>query len=609
MSTFRLALAFTTVFTLAACGTGATNGGSNPNSGDNGGGNNGGNNGGGNGNGNSGSSAFYLPYQATSSGNGETGLLVIPSDNLSASPIFVTRTPASSQTVSTVGNSSQPNLNSATNVVTSVSPYALLYIAVGSDGHQHLYRLKLADTTVAPTAVQVSSLSLPTTTALCPGPAAVSSTQTNIYDPTSLFVLLHTNSAGSSSCGKGGDVYQVVHYADSSTTAPTVISITPHALSMLLPLYRSGGALGGMVLLDSTGNLDFYGDDTFTNPTVLTSGVTQYFDLVDDKGVDNTGGTGASTAFLSVVTANGTAIWRVPATGTASNIYTPAGILGLTAVADNNNVYFTDTTNPTPLSMNGTRTIYQEAISGGSPVAIYSATVTGLAPAAEDRLLASNGTTLMLASGGGGIGTQTTSIFSLPIGSGGTLTTIAGPFSGQVAVSVCPASFGDVTSDEILLNVLDTSAGSTSTSGYSSEVLTPNGQVKQTLDNSAFLIMPAPIPCGLESGTVLQVRGITDTNGSGYGGGTVSSFNLTSFTATPLTTTSGNGNYVVPKADQLLTAFLSDSVGFGIVGPTATPPSPGGALPGTPSSGVGFDVVKGLIVNVSVPNSNVSAIF
>lgn len=609
MYTFRLTLVLTSALALAACGAGSTSGSSSGDNAGNNSGNNGGNNGsnGGNNGGNSGTSAFYIPYQATTTSNGETGLFVIPSDNLSTAPIFVTRTSSSSQSVSTVGSSSQLTLNSA-NVVTSVSPYALLYIAVGSDGSQHVYRVQLADTTVAPTAVQVSSLSLPTTTALCLGGG---SAQTNIYDPKTIFVLLHTNAGGSSSCGKGGDVYQVVHYADSSTTAPTVINITTATplSSPLVPLYKSGGALGGMVLLDSKGNLDFYSDDTFTNPMVLTSGVTQWFNIVDDSTVNNTGGTGASTAFLSVTTSSGTSLLRVPSSGAASNVYTASGGPLLRGVADTNNVYFMDTSVPTPF-MNGTRKIYQEAIAGGTPVEIYSATVTGLQPPPIDMLLASNGTTLLLSSIAGITNTATTSILSLPIGSGGTLSTLAGPFSGKVSVSVCPATFGDLTTDEVLLSVLDTTSSSATTSGYSSEVLTPSGQVKQTLANSAFLTFGAPFPCGPESGTVLQVRGITDTNGSGYGGATVNSFNLSSLTVTPLTTTSGSGNYVVPNGDQLFTSFLSDTVGFGVIVPTPSPPAPGGKPPsGGTSSGVAFDVAKSLIEPVNVPSSYVSAIF
>ena len=72
---------------------------------------------------------------------------------------------------------------------------------------------------------------------------------------------------------------------------------------MFTPLYGADGALGGAVMLDSaTGNLDFYAGDTFTMPTVLTTGVTSWLDMVDDAAVNGTGSVGASTAFLNVKT-------------------------------------------------------------------------------------------------------------------------------------------------------------------------------------------------------------------------------------------------------------------------------------------------------------------
>jgi hypothetical protein len=121
--------------------------------------------------------------------------------------------------------------------------------------------------------------------------------------------------------------------------------------------------------------------------------------------------------------------------------------------------------------------------------------------------------------------------------------------------------------------------------------------VKQpALANSAFLIGGLSGTCGVESGSVLQARGITDTNG-GYGGATVDAFELRSLTATALTTTTGSGTYLVPTGYTLPAAlFLSGSIGSDLLL----------SVSGGVSSGIAFDLSKGLIVPVSVPNSAVS---
>jgi len=589
----RFALVCATALMVVACGgegAGSAGGGS---GGDGGGDGGGGSGSGGGGTGGSGASGFYLPFVATSTGGGDTGVFVIPSGELSSTPIFVSRTPASEQTVAIAGLSKQLTKNSS-NVVTSSTPYALLYYTTSPYGIAHMYGLKLADTSVVPHAFSVSRLTLNSVGDIC---GSIGSAVTNVYDPTKLFVVLHTNAGGASSCGKGGDVYQVVHYTDSSATAPTAVPITPPTTGVggiFTPLYQTDGALGGVVMLDSaTGDLDFYAGDSFRTPTVLTTSVTSWFDMVDDATVNGTGSVGASTAFLQVTTSSGTSVWRVTSSGAASNVYTASGNLSVTGVADNNNVYFTDT-----LASSGIQRIYQEAMGGGTPLELYSTSGIGIGlPPPLYFLVGSNGTSLVLTSNAvSATGVPSTLVQTIPVGTPSAPRPVAGPFSGVVFAAMCPSTFGDVTSDDLLLNVSQGPiSGSTSTS-YSSEVLTPSGAVKQAaLANSVFPDLPA---CGSNFGSVLQVQGIADTNG--YGGGTVNAFNLSSFSATPLSTTSGSGSYTVPAGNQLLGIFLSDTVGLGGVGPTS--PSSG------VHTGIAFDVSKSLIVPVSVPNSDVSVL-
>lgn len=559
-----------------------------------------------------GSAGFYVPYEATSSGTGETGLFVIPSDNLSAPPIFVTRTAAADgqSGITVLASSKKQALNSA-NIVTSVSPYALIYLANGSDGNAHVYAVTLADTSVAPKATQVSSLSLGSASDVC---NVVGQAQTNVYDPTTLFVLLRTNAGGAASCGTG-DVYQVVHYSDAPTAAPALVTLNvadsclpidgplqTSPLAAFKALYQPGGALGGIVLLDSTGGtLTFYTDSTFTKSTALVSGVTTWCGLVDDSGVNNTGFVGASVAFLSVNTSAGTSVWRVTGAGadSASNVYTASGALGPDGVADANNVYFTDMT---PL---GTTKVYREPIGGGAPLELYETTAAGLPLPQLYSLVGSNGTTLVLTAvniSPGSVSTGlpgdplSTSLLALSVGAPGAPKTIAGPFSGVVAASMCPAVWADATSGLVVINMQDIAIGLTSTYSYSSEVLTPEGTIRQpVLENSYFVsgsVAPAP-PCGLEFGSLLQVRGITDTDG-GYGGGTVNTFDLSSLAVTVLTTTTGSGSYSIPGGDAFVGDFLADNTGGGMVGSSPT------------SLGVALDLSRGLIVTVSVPNSSVT---
>lgn len=591
MPRLRIGCVSTLALMLIACGGGSP---ADPSGGNTTPGGGGGSGSGGGGSG-SGSSAFYLPYVATSTSGGETGLFVVPSDNLSTTPIFVTRTTASAQGVEVLAHSDSLTRNSA-GVVTSAAPYGLLYAAVGSDGNFHIYALRLGDTSVAPAAIQASSLSLAALTDICRSSFA----QTNLYDPTTLFVVLDTNVGGTSSCGNGNDVYQVVRYTDSSTSAPAVVNITtPVGVpNPFVALYQSSGALGGLVMLDSSSSaLKLYSDATFTNSSVLVSSVTSWYDLVDDSSVNGTASQGASTAFLLVATGGGSSIWRVTATGAASSVYATTGTVSAPAqsVADANNVYFMDTD-----FQGGTQTIVQEAIGGGTPIDLYSAPIGGL-PVAMYSLVGSNGTSLVLTSTTTSLGgVPTTSVLTLPVGTPGTPTNIAGPFSGLLGVTatMCPEAFGDVASDDLLLTTQETTtSGSATTYSYASEVLTPAGAVKQAaLANSAFLVGGLSGTCGAESGSVLQARGITDTNG-GYGGATVSAFELSSLTTTGLTTTTGSGTYLVPTGYALPPAmFLSGPIGADLLSPVS----------GRVSAGIAFDVSKGLIVSVSVPNSSVS---
>jgi hypothetical protein len=126
-------------------------------------------------------------------------------------------------------------------------------------------------------------------------------------------------------------------------------------------------------------------------------------------------------------------------------------------------------------------------------------------------LIGSNGTLLVLTSTTvGAISSPTlmqTSVLTLTVGVPGAPASIAGPFSGMVSAWMCPSSFGDVASDDLLLNVDSNPAMVSTMPTTYSRVLTPSGVVKQpAMANSAFLIVGVPDIAGLP-----DIAGIWDT--------------------------------------------------------------------------------------------------
>ena len=213
-----------------------------------------------------GNGAFWIPYRVTpaNSSCGPTGAFVIPSNALTTAPAYVT-TSANAMSLAS-GRSITVN---ASNVVTAYSPATLMYAATDTNNNIHVYGLNLL-AAQTPAATQISSLSLPLAagaalnTVICDSHGSSS----NLLQPTTLFVVLHI--AGTMGCNTKGDVWEVVHYTDSSATAPTVVSITT---TDILELYAPSGALAGLLLLDpASNNLYVYADDNFTAPATAIAG-------------------------------------------------------------------------------------------------------------------------------------------------------------------------------------------------------------------------------------------------------------------------------------------------------------------------------------------------
>jgi hypothetical protein len=462
-----------------------------------------------------------------------------------------------------------------------------MYAAIDTSNNIHVYGLNLASAS-APTPTQIGSLSLPLTpgaavnTVICDSREA----STNLFDATTVFVVLHI--AGTTGCNTTGDVWEVVHYKDASSTAPTVVGITS---TFFTPLYDAAGTLTGLELLDTaSGNLYLYASDSFTSPTTLLSGVTAASTVLNAESVNGGTFTG-NVLFLSVTSASGNYLYRLPyGAMTATREYTAAGTLTGIGVGDGVNVYFNDTVT----AATSTTTLWAEPLSGGTPTKLYS--VSYPAGVSYD-LLGANTAVLVFYSSTISGSSITSTLLSVPVSTlSATATTIGGPFTGSINSSssfLQPTASGDPSTDLVFLNVLDVSSGGGGTTfSYSSEVLTPTGTVKKALtSNSVFLYDAA----SFLSDSALQITGITDTNG-GYGGGTFNAVNLGTLTSTALTTT-GGAAYKVPAGYISGLGQLANTIGAGLFA------TMGGS---SASVGAAYDLSKELIAPITLANTNVA---
>ncbi|HWJ34038.1 MAG TPA: hypothetical protein VNR70_02170 [Steroidobacteraceae bacterium] len=376
------------------------------------------------------------------------------------------------------------------------------------------------------------------------------------------------------------DTYQVVHYADAPTVAPTVAPISTTSFN---PLYRASGALAGLMLLDSPSQqVLFYPDATFTNSKALASGATSMQLLYDRSGSSSALVDGLM--FFSVTQNSFDAIYRLDVNGNAISV--AAGLISVdgSAVADDSSLFFVATlssTTPTPK-------MFQLDLGGsGGPLLLYTATAGS---ATTYRLIGSNGSVLVFYSTTGGTSTSST-IMSVPKGTQTpTANTLAAIDGSMVAFMFAP-SFDDPPNDKIFVDVTKTSTvGSSSTVVRTSEVLSPSGAVLEApLANSLYLYRTSAL-----ADSVWQFKGITDTDGN-YGGSSLYSVKISDFTASVFNTTAGTP-FVVPTSQVLGLAAIASTGGEGQVVQSAS----------VPSTGAAFDTSKLLIVPISIANTDIS---
>jgi hypothetical protein len=530
-------------------------------------------------------SGFWIPYSATpvaGTSGGKSGVFVIPSGSLAASPTatFLSTTPST-----ILGIAWKFTLNGS-GAVTAYSPAVMIYAAAGTGGVVHLYGVDLSNASSNPAPAQISNLALSAAGGLsalgqiCDFQEA----QTNLNDPTTLFVMLHI--AGTTGCtgtNAGTDTEELVHYTDSAVTTPLTtqtggFEAFEQKVAQFTPLYQANGLLSGVVMVDYSNDLDFLPSDNFNNQTLLATNVLTATPLGAPNSNNPNQFGGAATAFFvtTPTSGSGESVYMVNvAAGTGALVYSTAGILSH-FVRDNTYLYFMDT-------VGGAAHVVRLSLATGASSVIYSfaaaANTLYDVIGSDSSLLVFDATTVA--------STTTTKLMSIPIVGGANPTSLGPVLTGTVTAFMIAAAPGDLANELVFVSLVDNPGGG-ATFSYSSEVLTPSGTIVQTLlANSTFLGRTTDL-----SGSVFQIRAIADTGG-GYGGGSLSSVAISNSLTPTAFSTIGGGSYTWPAGFGGFLLGLANTIGAGDL--------TNGAL----QTGLAYDTSKFLIEPVSLSNTNV----
>ena len=457
--------------------------------------------------------AFAATPVANATPTGQTGLFVLPANPLEATAANI-HWVFQNNPVQPIGAAFV--LSGAT-AGSAFWPYAGFYAALDANNIVEIYQLNLTNASASPPApVPVGNFVAKHVTDLSLICSDSTTMQSNELDATSWFAIIHIG--GSSACTgvSDGDSWVVV-----TATSTTTVNITTTQIDAF---YNPSGLLTGMVLNDpATGNILLYADKSFTNPATLFTGATIDNTVHTQQVAANTGFIGNGTVeFRELGKSTGSpSVYRLDYTGASSfkamPSYNPGtdslssdGIFGGT-VADALNFYFTDENFTT-----GATTLYQEPIgTAGStpvaPIALYSN--TGIAAFSA---LGSNGSVVVLETITFG-NPSTSTLGTVPVGVAHTASqTPLGPpggFTGSLSETQMLGGSGtDFSHSAIFIN-LSCPAGAcpVKTHPDSTGILTPgNGVLQASTPNSVFLIDEG----ALNQGTLLQIRGVTDTTSS-----------------------------------------------------------------------------------------------
>jgi len=546
-----------------------------------------------------GGSAYWIPYSASPTPGatppGSTGLFIIPSDKLSSSPAptFVT-----TDVTQLLGIGTQISESGG---VLTYSPQVMMYGDTDSTGKTRIFGLVLAGTTSVPTPTQISNLVVPSTKQIC---SVGASSLTDLSTPTTLFAVIEVGT--STQCSAGTGTYEVVHYTDSVTTAPVVVSINTTTINSV---YQNG-KLVGLLLYDSVSkSLELFADDTFTSPTAEIGGITGANYI---SGVLDTATLSTSALFYQASTASTNFLFRIDgSTLVATEIQNLAtGTIGIPAIQDDTNLYYIVVTPGTGITVNDT--FNQVALTGGTPKLLYSAPTfnSQLGTLAQGyQLIGGNDSVIAFdffsdpyTTGIPDPTKSTATLFSIPVGKTTTTpTTLANYTTGnQLPEAFVSAPTGSGYPGNILFATVQHATGTfpTFTYGFSAvSIPLTTGTPASPIAKSAYLPL-ATISANL-SDNVWQVTGITDTDG-GYGGGTANVVNVSNLTDTPFTTT-GGGNYVFPTGfNGQLFAISSNNIALGIFYNTPAVIEGGATIQ---EDGVAVDLTLNFLYPISITNT------
>ena len=453
-------------------------------------------------------SKTFLPLTATPEQNtsgGATGMFVISSTSLGDQPTQVT-----ADKISSLGFALTYEV-SASGSLSGGSPNALLYTTVNSSGGDHVWSLDLSGaSSLVPR--QVSNLTIPPHTVVLHGQVGTMQYCTratipqNLADPSSAFVILSlptdpTQTDPLKLCGGGPASFQwvLIHSKDGPGQAPVSL---PSLAGVFMPLYQPNGALAGIVALDDSHNLNFYPDQTFTNPTRLLANV-DYFTSVQAPASSPlsfiSGNPGYSFLIVQPLAGFGTnGIYRVDYSGTISaRLFDLQGWTNNGAVVDSGSLYFTDTSMTTSGVQQG-ESVGQIPTGGGAAQILHT-----YSDNIRRYLMGVSGTHLVFSTSVLTGSTATTGVDTLSIVAPATPTTLA----TYKDLSSIVLAGGDV--------FVTLTSGSPYPPQYSTQILDVTGNLLQPeTASSLFISYGAP---------VFQVRGI---NHAGIGGGDVYVFDL-----------------------------------------------------------------------------------
>ena len=235
------------------------------------------------------------------------------------------------------------------------------------------------------------------------------------------------------------------------------------------------------------------------------------------------------------------------------------------AEEDGTNVYFVDTVTSgsqylVQINPNDTaKVLYTNATPGSTPMSVLGADGT--------KVLVS------LHAAGGNQTSTTWNLYSLPTGSTTqTLPTVSYFFTGPINSSSPPtatselAIAGNGTSTLVFLNVIVANGGATV---KSSAIVNPSATLPASF-NANFNTWLLPSSVG-DTGTVLQVRGITDAQANFIGGGTINKIVLSgsfvttggSYNSTPLTAP-GGGSVTLASGQGVIDVGIDTRLGAGV---------------------------------------------